>query len=230
MARALGWVLRAWAVVQLAVAALWMFGPYGAGLFFGSHLPHGLYVLLRQSLLTGLFTGPVVAARLTEPGVSGRLSQLSADLTGYHGEEVKGAFGDVNLGWSVQFLSLTKPQGYVWVALHVVPLLAMAVLWWSLARVVTHSRREVAFTAGNARWLGWAGWAVLLGAPVLSLLTWRFHLWVAGSSQIADRIDLPGYSVSRLPWTVMAAGLVLVVLGEVWRHGAEIEDEVGGLV
>jgi len=226
----LGWGLRLWASVQVAVAALWIIGPYGTGHFYGAHLPHGLFVVLGRTLLDGLFTGPIVGARLTEPGVSDRIFQLSADLTGYQGEEVKGAFGDVNLGWSVQFLSLTTTQGFLWVALHVLPLLTMAALWWTLARVVTQSRRETVFVPANARRLAWAGWVVLLGAPLLSLITWRFHTWVADSSQIADRIAVPGYSWGHLPWTAMAAGFALVVLGRVWRRGSAIESELGGLV
>jgi Protein of unknown function (DUF2975) len=230
MVRVLGWGLRLWALVQVAVAALWIVGPYGAGFFSGGHLPHGVYVVLSQTLLAGLFTGPTLGARLTEPGVTDKLLALSTDLTGYHGEEVRGAFGDINLGWSVQFVSLTTAQGLAWVALHVLPLLTMAVLWWALAHVVTQSRRETVFTPANARRLAWAGWAVLAGAPLLSVITWRFQHWVADSSQIARRIEVPAYSWSHLPWTAIAAGFALVVLGQVWRRGSRIENELGGLV
>lgn len=159
-----------------------------------------------------------------------KFSKFATELNGPQPLTAEAAFGDINPGWSVQFSVMTTPQNWLWVALHVLPLLAMAALWWSLARVVAQSGGESVFTVRNARRLTLAGGVVLVGAPILSLLTWAFHNWVADSSQIASRVEVPDFGLDQMPWTAMAAGFALLVLGRVWRRGAALEDDLGGLV
>lgn len=227
--RILAWGLRGWALAHGVAAVLWILSPYGTGTIGGGSLPKWVYRAL-SSLLGGVFTGPFVSADLADPGVGRLLANLSGRLTGYQGRPVRGAFGDINLGWTVQFSSLTWMQGAGWVALHVAPLLVRGVLWWMLADVLAQAGTSVIFTSRNAGRLIVAGLVVMIGAPVLSVLTWWFGSWVASSSELAGRIRVQAYSWDQLPWTVIAAGFAVVVLGQVWRRGAGMETELGGLV
>lgn len=229
MVRGLGWGLRVWALVQVAAAALWVLGPYGASVYHGQ-LPDVVYQLVGTTLLEGLFVGPIIAAGLTDPGAVEKLSHVTADLAGPQPMTSAGAYGDILPGWSVQFATMTGGQNWSWVALHVLPLLVMAALWWYLARMVAQSASASVFTVSNARRLTMAGSVVLLGAPVVSLLTWAFHNWVADSSQIASRIEVPTFGLADMPWTAMAAGFALLMLGQVWRRGVAMANDLGGLV
>lgn len=231
MSRVLEWGLRAWAVLLVVAAGLWVLGPYGVGLLFGRHLMRWpFWPFLHDGPLEGLLTGPVFAADLREDSARTALFELGQELTDYDGQPVEGSFGDINLGWSVQFSSMTWGQQMVFVALHVVPLLVMAVLWWSLASVVRQSRNESVFTRANARRLTLAGLVIAVGAPLLAVTTWGFHSWVVATSQLADRVVVPGFGVESVPWTAVAAGLALLVLGRVWRRGVSIEKDLVGLV
>jgi hypothetical protein len=230
MLRAFGWGLKCWAVVLVAAALLWVSGPYGAGVFHGDYLPDAVRRLVGETLLAGLLTGPIIAAPLTNPDTLAKFITFANDLNGTTVLTTDGAVGDINPAWSVQFSIMTTPQNWLWVALHVVPLLVMAALWWSLARVAVQSRDTSVFTLANSRRLTWAGSVLLLGAPILAVLTWGFENWVANSSQIASRIEVPGFGPSHMPWTAMAAGFALLVLGRVWQHGVGMEKDLGGLV
>lgn len=227
--RVLTWGLPCWAVLNAAAAAVWILGPFGTATIYPAHVPQWLNRLLFP-LVGGAETGPFVAAELTDSSVSHQLASLSDRLTGYDGSAVYGAFGDIDIAWNVQFSILTRLQSAAWVGLHVAPLIVLGVLWWMLARVVTQARNNAVFTSGHARLLMLAGGVVMIGAPVLSILTWGFTVWVADSSEIASRIRILGYSWGRVPWSVVAAGFALVVLGQVWRRGAAMETELGGLV
>ena len=118
----------------------------------------------------------------------------------------------------------------VFVALHVVPLLVMAALWWSLASVVRQGRSEDVFTPVNAGRLTLAGIVIAVGAPLVALATWGLHRWIVATSQLADRVVVPGFGVESVPWTSVAAGVALLVLGSVWRRGVSIEKDLVGLV
>jgi hypothetical protein len=74
------------------------------------------------------------------------------------------------------------------VSLHVVPLLVMAALWWSLAAKVRQSPSESVFTETNARRLTVAGLVVALGAPLLAVATWMLHGWVVTTSRLAGLV------------------------------------------
>jgi len=152
VSRVLEWGLRAWAVLLVVAAVLWVLGPYGAGPVGGRHLMRWpFWPFLQDGPLEGLLTGPVFAADLAEESARTAVFQLGQRLTDYDGKSVEGSFGEINLGWSVQFISMTWWQQMTFVALHVAPLLVMAVLWWSLASVVRQSRSESVFTEANAR-------------------------------------------------------------------------------
>lgn len=229
MVRMLGWAVRAWALVQVLVAAVWVVGPYGTGVLGGRVLPDWLLRVFGP-LLDGVFTGPFVGASLANPAVVRRIDNLSTHLAGTQGGPFRGAFGDIDLGWRVQFSILTRAQSVEWTVLHVVPLLAMAVLWWTLAGVLFRARGGSVFTARNATLLTWAGVVVLLGAPLVSALRWWMAASVAHSSQIANQIKVLGYSWDQVPWSAVAAGIALVVLGRAWRRGVVMENDLGGLV
>jgi hypothetical protein len=151
-------------------------------------------------------------------------------LTNYNEQPVNGVFGDINLGWTVQFTSLTPWQQMAFLALHVGPLLVMAALWWSLASVVRQSRSENVFTHTNARRLTAAGIVIAVGAALGALLTWGLHHWIVATSQLADRVIVPSFGVESMPWTAMTAGVALLVLGRVWRRGVAIQQDLAGLV
>lgn len=183
MSRVLEWGLRAWAVLLVVAAVLWVLGPYGVGLVGGRHLRRWpFWPFLQDGPLEGLLTGPVFAADLAEESARTAVFKLGQRLTDYDGESIEGSFGDINLCWSVQFISMTWWQQMAFVALHVAPLLVMAVLWWSLASVVRQSRSESVFTEANARRLTLAGLVIAVGAPLLSLTTWGLYRWVVETS------------------------------------------------
>ncbi len=231
MSRVLEWALRIWAGLLVVAAALGVLGPYGAGIVYGSHLMRWPFEpFLHDGPLEGLLTGPVFAADLAEESARTAVLELGQELTGHGGEPVEGAFGDINLGWSVQFTSMNFAQQTAFVTLHLVPLLVMAGLWWSLASVVRQSRSESVFTRANARRLTLAGLVIAIGAPLLSLATWALHRWIVSTSQLADRVVVPGFGIGFVPWTAVAAGLALVVLGTVWRRGVLIQQDLAGLV
>jgi hypothetical protein len=227
--RVLEWVLRTWAALLAVGAGLWVLGPHGAGFVSGSNLQDVPDVLVHGPL-EGLLTGPVFGARLLDPDASRLTGQLSERLTAYDGGEVLGSHGDVVLGWRLQFTGLTEPQELVFVALHVVPLLVMAALWWRLAGVLRQSRSEDVFTPGNATLLRGAGLVVLLGSPVLTLATWIFRRWVVSTSQLADLASVPGLGVAWFAWPTIAAGLALLALGATWARGVRLQQDVEGLV
>jgi hypothetical protein len=222
--------LRSWAVVQVLVAVAWAIGPYGPIGLGMSVVPHSLESLLVPTLFDGLFTGPIVGAHLTEPATQAQILDLTTKINETPVGAVSGAYGDINVGWSIQFSVLSTLQGWIWIGLHVAPVLVLAVMWWLLANAVAQGRRESVFTERNRRRLVAAGYVVLLGAPLISVLTWWFYRAVANSSQIAERVAVPGYSLAHLPWTAIAAGIALIALGQVWKRGAALEHDLGGLV
>jgi len=180
--------------------------------------------------LADLLTGPVFAADLAEDSARTAVMELGLRLTNYDEQPMDRPFGDINLGWRVQFTSMTEGQQLIFVALHVVSLLVMAVLWWSLASVVRQSRSESVFTHANARRLSLAGIVIAAGAPLQALATWALHRWIVATSQLADRVVVPGFGIDSVPWTAVAAGLALLVLGSIWRRGVSIEKDLAGLV
>ena len=109
-------------------------------------------------------------------------------------------------------------------------LLVMAMLWWWLAGAVAQSRQDEVFTLDNARRLMAAGVIIALGTPVVAFSTWLLNRWILGTSQFADRAEVPVFGLTAIPWSVVAAGLALMVLGSVWRKGAVKERELAGLV
>lgn len=231
MSRVLEWALRAWAALLVVAAVLWVLGPYGFGLVWGSHLMRWPFQpFLYDGPLAGLVTGPIFAADLTEDSARTAVFELGQRLTDYDEQPMNGPFGDINLGWSVQFTSMGWWQQLSFVVLHVVPLLVMSALWWSLASVVRQSRSENVFTHGNARRLSLAGIVIAAGAPLLALATWGLHRWIVATSQLAERVVVPGFGIDSVPWTAVAAGVALLVLGRMWRRGVSIQQDLAGLV
>lgn len=86
----------------------------------------------------GLFTGVQMGAYFTD-GTLDRIVAAMPENTMLAAHEANGLGlqnqGDVNIGWSLQFFP-SGWQGAAHVALHVIPLLVLAVLWrwWSSAR------------------------------------------------------------------------------------------------
>lgn len=228
MSRVLEWGLRAWALVLVASSVVWVLGPYGVNVVQGGTLDwfdNWIFV----GPLHGLLTGPVFGAYLLDESTMDAINDLSGQVNPNSGVVI-GSLVDINVGWSLQFTILTGWQNVVYVLLHVVPLLVMAVLWWLLAGMVRSSRQGSAFTLRNARILGAAGVVLLVGAPLVNFADWLFRRWVLDTSRLADDARVPSYGLDWLPWSVMATGLALIVLGVVWRRGVRLEHDVAGLV
>lgn len=228
MSRVLEWGLRAWALVLVAASVVWVLGPYGVNRIQGAHVDWlGSWAFTGP--LNGLLTGPVFGAYIDSETVMSAVREASDKITPDSGV-ITGSFGDINIGWSLQFTVLTGWQNVAYVALHVAPLLVMAALWWLLAGMVRASRSQSPFTARNARILGGAGVVLLVGAPLLNVATYLFRGWVIAESQLDGEVHLPSYGLSWLPWPVMATGVSLIVLSVVWRRGVRLERDVAGLV
>lgn len=231
-ARLLGWGLRVWALLQVYAAGLWIIGPFGAGDGGLSRtlLPEWLSQPLSYGL-QGLTVGPITGVVLTAPNANPQVADLGLHLSGNQGAEtLSSTFGDINLNATAQFSVLSGGQGWAWVALHAVPLLLMAALWWLLAKAAIQSGSATVFTTPNARLLSIAGIVLSLGSIALSALTRWFYTWIASTSQIMDKVRIPDYSWHTVPWAAVVAGAALLVLGDVWRRGIAIEAELGGLV
>lgn len=229
MHRLLEWLLRIWAGVLVLSACLWL-----VPVNWTTWIPDAVrrFLITHFGPTDGVFTGVRMGAYFTDDTMSRiqttlpRDMMLSADQANGLGVQNQ---GDVNIGWSLQFFP-TGLQGASHVALHVVPLLVMAVLWWWLAGAVAQSRQDEVFTLANARRLMVAGVVIALGAPVLAFGTWLLNRWILDTSQFADRAQVPVFGLAAIPWGAVAAGLALMVLGSVWRKGAVKERELAGLV
>lgn len=243
MSRVVEWAVRAWAVWLACCAVLWVALSIG-------EVP-GMWWLIRRLRLSvphldsgpldGLFTGPIFGAMFTDGETSRRIGELSGELTDVQAvneannraQETGGDYvqlGDVNLGWSVQVMDLNLAQDLLWIGLHVVPLLVMAWVWWTLAAVIRQSRSTSPFTTQNSQRLSLAGLVILVGAPLVSFIYWVLYRWVLDSTQLADSMEVPPFGLGSLPWAAVAIGAGLLILGGVWARGARLEYDVAGLV
>jgi hypothetical protein len=229
MHRLLEWLLRIWSGVLVLSACLWLVPDNWTVWIPG---PVRQFLIWQFGPTDGVFTGVRMGAYFTDDTVSRIQDSLPRDMV-LSADQANGLGvqnqGDVNIGWSLQFFP-TGLQGAAHVALHVLPLLIMAMLWWWLAGAVAQSRHEEVFTLDNARRLLAAGVVIALGAPVVAFSTWLLNRWILATSQFADRAEVPVFGLTAIPWSVVAAGLALIVLGSVWRKGAVKERELAGLV
>ncbi|WP_413452931.1 hypothetical protein AA0Y32_08200 [Georgenia phoenicis] len=229
MSRLLELVLKVWSGVLVASALLWVL-PSGVKHWIAEL--SGGFLRSQFGPTDGLYSGLRMGAYFTDGTVDRLLDAMPQDMM-LAAHEANGLGirnqGDVNIGWSLQFFS----SGWQYVAhaaLHVVPLVVMAVLWWWLATAVAQSRHREVFTLASARRLTISGGVIALGAPVLAIATWLLHRWVLETSQFAARAEIPAFGIAAVPWGAVAAGLALVVLGTVWHKGAVKERELAGLV
>ncbi|MEE1622395.1 DUF2975 domain-containing protein [Zafaria sp. J156] len=230
MERLLEMGLRACSAVSLVLAGLWVAGPFGLKLTMLNWLDH-LDVLDREGPLAGIRSGP----RL-QPHFADR--SLFEGLNDHLFEETETALivpEDQNLmdilhGLSVQVWPYKGWDSLIFVALSVIPLLVAAVLAWQLANLVRDSRRQDVFTAANARRLTTAGLVIAAGSAALSVATWGFHAWLINTSTEAGRVIPAPFSMADVPWTAIGFGLVLIVLGGVWRRAVKMQYDVAGLV
>ncbi|MFX0539288.1 hypothetical protein ACQBAT_05075 [Ornithinimicrobium sp. Y1847] len=231
MSTIIEWALRLWAVVLVVCAAVWV-AVRAFALYF---VP---WQLTTSGPLDGLLSGLTFGAYFDDREVSRQFQELSeslTDLEAYNEAVAAGGpdvarWADLNVGWHVQIMDLTWLQNVTFIALHVVPLLALAWIWWALADIVRDSRRGSVFTEANARRLTAAGLLVLVGAPLVALGSWALHGWALAGSTLADRMTMPTFGLAALPWGLMAAGAGLIVLGVAWRRAVRLEHEVEGLV
>lgn len=125
---------------------------------------------------------------------------------------------------------ITTGQRLTYLLLHVLSYLALAFVAVTLARLVTSARAGSPFTHVNAGRLRRIGLVLLVGAPVASFLEWLVLRWMVESSSLSSRVDLYGYRLSSLPLWTMLVGAAVLVLGDVWRRGVRMAEDVRGLV
>lgn len=109
------------------------------------------------------------------------------------------------------------------------PSLALAMMWFLLARIVRTCAHREPFTRTNARRLGIIGFGVLV-VPYLALGLQRTAQHFALShSTLAGKASLMSMWPTAPIWP-LGAGLAILVLSAVWRVGVQIRDDVDGLV
>jgi hypothetical protein len=225
--------LRAWAIVLVACAGLWVLVG-GLGLWQTINVLPWSWTVIGP--LRGIRAGLTVEAQDRDLGVLASLSEgleRVVDREAHNAAVAQGdqqAFAEITLTLQAQMTGLPLWQEAAFITVNVIALLVTAWLWWSLADVVRNSRGGHIFTRHTARLLTAAGVVLLVGTPTLTLIHWGLGSWALSTSSLADKIAMPQFGLLSLPWSMMAVGLALLILGRVWHRGARLEWEVQGMV
>jgi Protein of unknown function (DUF2975) len=97
---------------------------------------------------------------------------------------------------------------------------------WLLYEVATSLRTGDPFVRANAKRLRWAAGVALVGGMGASLAGSLSAIYLASGATDDLPID-PSATLSLLP---LPAGFVLLAIAEIFRHGANLRDDVEGLV
>jgi hypothetical protein len=137
--------------------------------------------------------------------------------------------------WGEMRMEVEDVRGSFRMPVSVLPWSLFAVLWTYVAvcagltllflghlrRIFEHVRRGVPFDAENAIHLRWLG-VLLLGLAVITGVTELVTSLAVRSGLASDSIVVPTLSIDV---SLVFVALVLLVLGEIFRYGAELEDE-----
>ncbi len=221
--RAVEVLLRGAAGLFVLLAALWVVGPSGIGLTDLADVPNKLDRAARGSdTLLDWSQPPTSEVDVTDEASFQRL--YASDVTG----------GDLDLpvqpGPLEIFLNARWEETVAYAALGAATSLGLAFVCWALAGLTRSSRAASPFTRANARRLTTVGALLLLGGPAASLGQWGVRAWMIESASYAAVLGPPSYGLVDLPWSVMGAGAVLLVIALVWRRGVTMAEDLEGLV
>lgn len=175
----------------------------------------------------GLFFIGMLIALITSPAdyplplsirfnLDSSLHQIHAVASGVHQGTVEAASGVLNItysgrGWiAVGMLLLLVVIGEAWIVLHNL---------WRIMQTVT---KGMPFVRENARRLRIIGIAIIAFELLLTLAGYFTRQWVAASF-IIDGVTLrQSFDVD---YDTIVAGLLILVLSEVFRHGTNLEED-----
>lgn len=126
----------------------------------------------------------------------------------------------------VTLWSLSRTQQLFWLLQSIAaPLLVALGAWW-MFQIVRSAKHGQAFTRENARRLNWLAGLVMAGGTMLQWSGQLLRLWLLDQSVAAPIVA----TEATLSFIWIGAGLILAILGEVWRRGVQLEADVEGLV
>lgn len=224
-----------WAVAALCGfwSTLWVLGANGAGWIGYGDLPRWLDPITIYGSASQWTANPSVRVQLGGGDEVSVLDFYVARLNDGFPDDgrVPAHWGELLPGPSVvQVWDLTALQQISYLLLQLAGFALVGFVALTLARVVADSRRESPFTERNVRRLRRIGVLVVAGAPLASVAHWGVGRWFVESSSMADRVSVPSYHWSSLPWWAMLVGAAVLVLAGVWRRGVRMANDVEGLV
>lgn len=112
-----------------------------------------------------------------------------------------------------------------WVARDLVPVVLVVIGLWLLRQILRSVRDGEPFQAANVQRLRTLAAVIIAGAPIAALVSSYC------ASEVAERVGLDGGGVQlTLPGEAMVAGLVVLVLAEVFATGVRLRDDLEGTV
>ena len=212
---------------------LWVLGTNGFERIAYGDLPRWLDPVAFHGSNMQWLAKPAVSVRLDREDHGGIFDYYVQNLNdGYPNQgQVPPHWGELLPGGStVQLWDITHLQQICYVGLQLAGYAAIAFMAITRARLVAASRGETPFTVRNVTRLRRIGLLVLIGAPFASYGHWLIERWLVEDASMGDRVSVPAYHWSALPWWSMLVGASLLVLADVWRRGVRMADDVAGLV
>lgn len=147
-----------------------------------------------------------------------------------HWAELESGFGDqAGGGGMLTFWDPSRLAELTFLLVAVLPWLALAWLWWSLAKVAGNARAGDPFVAGTARFLALAGGLLFAGPALLLVARLGTFAWMLEESTASGKAQV-WFQWAMVPVWPTGIGLALLVLAVVWRRGVRMRDDLEGLV
>jgi DUF2975 family protein len=227
-------VLVALAVYAALGAASVVLGSNGTRTIYDRHVPRVVGTTV-QKLWPQAGQGPaapvlVEPAHRDDPLFEFNASYPDEGSAPPHWAELNGGFGEHAGGAGLlTFWDPSRATELGFLLLGVLPWLALAWLWWSLAKVAGSARTGDPFVSGTARFLALAGGLLFLGPALLLLARLGVLAWMLEESTASGKAHV-WFQWAMVPVWPTGIGLALLVLAVVWRRGVRMRDDLEGLV
>lgn len=223
------WLLRFAAAGSVVMAILWVIGPNGTEVVTPDDVPGseqvlGTYTLSRWSAI------PSAPVRPTNTADVDALYELKVALGAIENGTAPDGYAEVTFGTGLQIVEPATGQRWAYVTLNAGAWLVIGVFWWLLAGITRTVDRRSPFTKANARRLSVVGALLLVGSVVYSIAEHLVLARMVETSTLHEKVDPLDYNFYSLPWATIAAGVVALAIGQVWRRGVRLEADVRGLV